>query len=259
MAKLTAADGDFGFSANIVVIGAHYAGNGGALYVFRTTNGVPRRSCWRQRRASGDGFGARHRRQHACGRIRARARAGAIGLGLRLPHDRRRRHVRPGGQADSLRCGPLRLLRGERGHRVIGACGDDDGSSLSLGLCLHFPHGWHGGKADCRRRIAACAWRSGDTVVVGADGNDNDTGAGARVFRTSDGWRHVAQVTKLTASDAAAGDWSASLAIDGDTVVIGARYDDDAGSQSGSAYVFRHRSGDYIPRTEADSSPTTIS
>ena len=28
------------------------------------------------------------------------------------------------------------------------------------------------------------------------------------------------------------------MSIDGDTVVIGARYDDDKGSNSGSAYVF---------------------
>ena len=40
-----------------------------------------------------------------------------IGLGLRLPHERRRRHVRPGGQADGRRRRggrQLRLLRGDR-------------------------------------------------------------------------------------------------------------------------------------------------
>ena len=50
------------------------------------------------------------------------------------------------------------------------------------------------------------------------------------------GWT---QVAKLTASDGAADDrfgWSVS--IDGDTVAIGAYYDDDKGSGSGSAYVF---------------------
>ena len=35
------------------------------------------------------------------------------------------------------------------------------------------------------------------------------------------------------------------MSIDGDTVVIGARYDDDKGSSSGSAYVFtRDTAGD---------------
>ena len=44
---------------------------------------------------------------------------------------------------------------------------------------------------------------------------------------------------KLTASDGAGGDWfGVSVSIDGDTVVIGAYYDDDDGSNSGSAYVF---------------------
>ena len=48
---------------------------------------------------------------------------------------------------------------------------------------------------------------------------------------------------KLTASDAAAGDaFGFSVAVSGDTAVIGAIFDDDAGSFSGSAYVFT-RSG----------------
>ena len=44
--------------------------------------------------------------------------------------------------------------------------------------------------------------------------------------------------TKLTASDAAAGDnFGFSVAIGGDTAVVGALHDDDAGFGSGSAYV----------------------
>ena len=46
---------------------------------------------------------------------------------------------------------------------------------------------------------------------------------------------------KLTASDAAAYDhfgWSVS--ISGDRAVVGSHYDDDAGTDSGSAYVFGH-------------------
>jgi Ca2+-binding RTX toxin-like protein len=82
----------------------------------------------------------------------------------------------------------------------------------------------------------------GDTVIVGAGLDDTNNGydsGSAYVFReVSPGtWQ---QVTKLTASDGAISDffgWSA--AIDGDTVVVGARGDDDSGSNSGSAYVFR--------------------
>ena len=44
---------------------------------------------------------------------------------------------------------------------------------------------------------------------------------------------------KLTANDAASYDgFGAAVTISGDTVVVGAPSDDDAGTESGSAYVF---------------------
>ena len=81
----------------------------------------------------------------------------------------------------------------------------------------------------------------GDTVVVGARGDNNVTGA-VYVFRASDG----AQLAKLTASDGATDDrFGYSVAIDGGTVVIGAYGDDDAavGRDSGSVHVFRTTDG----------------
>ncbi|EGB09976.1 hypothetical protein AURANDRAFT_52803, partial [Aureococcus anophagefferens] len=79
---------------------------------------------------------------------------------------------------------------------------------------------------------------SGDLVVVGAD--ENDAAGSAYVFRTTNGGATWTQTAKLLASDAAAGDrFGYSVAISGDLVVVGAFYDDDAGSNSGSAYVFR--------------------
>jgi len=61
----------------------------------------------------------------------------------------------------------------------------------------------------------------------------------AYVFRyDGSGWVEEA---KLTAFDSAADDeFGYSVSLAGDTVVVGARYDDDAGSRSGSAYVFRY-------------------
>jgi len=63
---------------------------------------------------------------------------------------------------------------------------------------------------------------------------------------TNDGGVEYLQRAKLTADDGAADDqfgWSVS--ISGDTMVVGARYDDDKGSKSGSAYVFtRTTAGD---------------
>ncbi len=81
---------------------------------------------------------------------------------------------------------------------------------------------------------------SGDTAVVGAYRDDHGGGTNAGsvyVFvRTGTVWT---QQAKLTASDAAAQDsFGYSVAMSGNTAVVGAFADDDAGSASGSAYVF---------------------
>jgi hypothetical protein len=78
----------------------------------------------------------------------------------------------------------------------------------------------------------------GNTIVVGAYYKSSGTGA-VYVFRTTDGGATYGQVAKLTAGDAASYDrFGCSVAIAGATVVVGARYDDDGGFRSGSAYVF---------------------
>ena len=81
---------------------------------------------------------------------------------------------------------------------------------------------------------------SGDTAVVGAPNDEHEggiIGGSAYVFvRSGTGWTEQA---KLTASDAATvDDFGRSVALSGDTAVIGAFTDDDNGSGSGSAYVF---------------------
>ena len=70
-----------------------------------------------------------------------------------------------------------------------------------------------------------------DTVVVGARYDDS-----AYVFtKPGTGWATATETAKLTASDGVVGDWfGQSVAVDGDTVVVGASEDDE----SGSAYVF---------------------
>lgn len=79
----------------------------------------------------------------------------------------------------------------------------------------------------------------GDTVVVGSYGNNGggpDSGAAYVFTRSGTTW---AQQAKLLAPDAAPGDgFGYAVAIEGDTIVVGAPNDDDAGSGSGSAYVF---------------------
>ena len=92
---------------------------------------------------------------------------------------------------------------------------------------------------------------SGDTAVIGAlhhDDPNNDQGSAYVFVRTGGTW---SQKAKLTASDGAGGDpagdqFGFSVAISGDTAVIGALGDDDTlpgffpggGVDSGSAYVF---------------------
>jgi len=85
---------------------------------------------------------------------------------------------------------------------------------------------------------------SGDIVAVGAyqnDDNGNDSGS-AYVFRYGGGtWT---EEQKLAAGDAAAGDnFGRSISVSGDALVVGANLDDDGGSGSGSAYVFRYGGG----------------
>ena len=79
----------------------------------------------------------------------------------------------------------------------------------------------------------------GETIVVGAPYNDGPTNSGsAYVFikPSSGGWTDMTQTAKLTASDADEEDWFGfSVAVDGDSVVVGAKQDDDS---RGSAYVF---------------------
>ena len=83
----------------------------------------------------------------------------------------------------------------------------------------------------------------GNTVVIGAPQYTSGPGA-VYVFRTTDGGATYGQVAILTASDAAEDDYfGASVAIDGDTVVISASGDDDGGDASGSVYVFRTTNG----------------
>jgi len=80
----------------------------------------------------------------------------------------------------------------------------------------------------------------GDVAIVGAqyDDNENGTDAGSAYLFGFDGtnWK---QEAKLLASDGAAGDhfgWYVS--IDGDVAIVGAPFDDDNGTDSGSAYIF---------------------
>ena len=85
---------------------------------------------------------------------------------------------------------------------------------------------------------------SADRAVVGSvTDDDNGTNSGsAYVFEFNNGlW---IQTAKLTASDGAANDqFGGSVSISGDKIIIGARFEDNNGSYSGSAYIFEFYNG----------------
>lgn len=91
----------------------------------------------------------------------------------------------------------------------------------------------------------------GDTAFVGVHGdNDRDYDAGsAYVYEKVDGvWTERA---KLLASDGEYYDrFGNSVSLSGDTAVIGALFDDDRGSDAGSAYIFERVGGAWIERAK---------
>ena len=88
---------------------------------------------------------------------------------------------------------------------------------------------------------------SGDTIVVGArleDAEGSSAGAAYVFQRAQGGADNWSEVTKLTASDAAAGDlFGFSVAVGGDTAVVGAYHEDAGGIDAGAAYVFQRDEG----------------
>ncbi len=135
---------------------------------------------------------------------------------------------------------------------VVGATGDDDGGDNSGSVYVFQRDGSEWVQIDkltasdraAGDRFGNAIATAGGLMIVGArseDGAAVDSGA-AYIFEwVSDHWEEIA---KLTASDAAASDeFGFSVAIDGDTAVVGARLADVAALDSGAAYVFRKVDG----------------
>jgi carbonic anhydrase/acetyltransferase-like protein (isoleucine patch superfamily) len=90
-----------------------------------------------------------------------------------------------------------------------------------------------------------------DTIIVGAPRDDGiavDTGSAYVFVRENDTWTEQA---RLIASDAAMSDrFGWTVAIDGDTAVIGAVGQDDNGINSGAAYIFTRDDGTWTEQTK---------
>lgn len=102
------------------------------------------------------------------------------------------------------------------------------------------------GDGRANDRFGSSVAISGLTAVVGAPGDDvpaaNEAGSAYVFVRTGSIW---IRQTKLTANDAASNDaFGTSVSIEGNTVVVGAPDDDNAGgSNAGSAYIFNRTLG----------------
>ena len=130
---------------------------------------------------------------------------------------------------------------------MVGAHGADDGGTDS-GSAYVFD--WDGtnwieqpkltaSDAAGNDRFGNSVSVSGDRVVVGAWGNDDDgTDSGSAYVYEWDGTNWIEQ-PKLTAADAAGDDrFGRSVSVSSDRVAVGALGDDDGGTDSGSIYVY---------------------
>ncbi len=100
---------------------------------------------------------------------------------------------------------------------------------------------------------------NGDTIVVGAPDHSSSKGAVYVFSEPSGGWAndvgedHATETARFLASDGAAADeFGNSVAVVGNTIVVGAYLDDDNGDSSGSAYVFDEPSGGWANDTDSD-------
>ncbi|MBN1590165.1 MAG: hypothetical protein JW888_11665 [Pirellulales bacterium] len=138
---------------------------------------------------------------------------------------------------------------------AVDAAGNESAPSAALGVTIDTLGPLHadevakllagdGAVGDSFGRSVAI---DGGTAIVGA-ANEDDKGSSsgsAYVFEdTGSGW---VQVAKLTAADGAADDeFGYSVSISGSVAIVGAHFDDDNGSGSGSAYIFEDTGSGWV-------------
>ena len=224
-AKLTAfggaADDEFGISVAVdgdtILVGAHQNdSNKGAAYIFTKFGGV-----WGNAPVSGN-----HRVETAKLVAADAAADDEFGISVALDGDT----AVIGARQDDARNGSAYVFT-----KVSGVWSQEAKLTASDGA------------ADDEFGISVAV--NGDTVVVGARQDDTSNGAAYVFTEVSGVWKHVA---KLTADDGAVNDeFGISVAVEGDTAVIGARQDD---TSNGSAYVFTKDSGVWSQRDKLTAS-----
>ena len=133
------------------------------------------------------------------------------------------------------RCALMAIILGLGATQAFAQCAEEDKLTAS--------------DAAARDWFGLSVALSGDTALVGAwldDCTAGDDCGSAYVFRFN-GFFWVEE-QKLTALDAAAGDWfGVSVSVSGDTALVGAFSDDcTSGNDCGSAYIFRFNGTSWV-------------
>jgi len=135
---------------------------------------------------------------------------------------------------------------------VVGAYLDDVGANLDQGAAYVFSRNQGGANnwGEVKKLTAADGVAGGffgntvavdgDSIMVGAEGTNAGQGAAFVFSRNQGGANNWGQVKKLTALDGAVNHlFGSAVAVDGDTLVVGAHRDDvGANADQGSAYLF---------------------
>ena len=161
----------------------------------------------------------------------------------------------PSGEADRGFGGAV-SLRGDT--LVIGAPGKDD--ALVSGEVFLYEGG---GSTWSQTAVLSVAGLNGsdsfgtildfdgNTIVVGAFGKDDMKGAVYVYHRPAGGWSDKSHDAMLAADDGAANDFfGGSVAVDGDTILVGANGDDDNGSKSGAIYLFERGGNTWVQQAK---------
>jgi hypothetical protein len=139
---------------------------------------------------------------------------------------------------------------------TIVAGGNDRNGHWAVYVYVKPPSGWKSmtqtailTASDRHDGCFGCAvWVDGDTVVAGALRQNQYVGAAYVYVKPSGGWKNMTETAKLTASDGAAGDdFGLSVAVSGDTVVVGAP---QVSTGDGKGYVFVKPPGGWTNMTQ---------
>ncbi|MBT8189129.1 MAG: hypothetical protein HKO89_05130 [Saprospiraceae bacterium] len=133
-------------------------------------------------------------------------------------------------------------------YACIGTSGDDEGGLVNSGSAYIFKRSgtsWSqqakliANDASTDDEFGLCVSISGDYVCIGAPYDDDrgtNSGSAYIYSRSGNSWTQQAKLTTINAG--AHDNFGISVSISGDYACIGAPFDDDGGTNSGSAYIF---------------------